>query len=202
MRAALYYRVSTDKQTTDPQRIELLEYCQRKGIENPLEFHDVISGAKWSRTGLQMLMLAVRKHKIDAVIVVKLDRLGRSLPHLAQMVAEFDAHRVALIATSQGIDTSDSSPAGRLQLNVLLAVAEFEREIIRERTKAGLVAARARGSKLGRPKVPLTLEQIQTVIEHKGTIRALAVKLGCSLGTALKMKREAAATIDNVPLSL
>ena len=84
-------------------------------------------------------------------MVFKLDRLGRSLPHLALILDELQRHAVALIATSQGIDTSVApTPVGRLQLGVLMAVAEFEREIIRERINAGLAAARARGVKLGR----------------------------------------------------
>lgn len=94
-------------------------------------------------------MAAVRAGKVERVVVFKLDRLGRSLPHLALILDELGRHGVALIATSQCIDTSNSNPVGRLQLNVLMAVAEFEREIIRERVNAGLAAAKARGVKLG-----------------------------------------------------
>ena len=87
---------------------------------------------------------------MDVILCFKLDRLGRSLPHLAQIVSELTAHRVALVCPSQGIDTSTLNPAGQLQLNILMAVAEFERAIIRERVTAGLRAAKANGVKLGR----------------------------------------------------
>jgi DNA invertase Pin-like site-specific DNA recombinase len=190
MRIATYYRVSTDDQTTEPQRLELLDYCRRRGWDSVTEFSDVISGAKTARAGLDALMRGVRKHHFDAVLVAKLDRLGRSLPHLAQIVAELDANGVALVATSQGIDTTHQNPAGRLQMHVLMAVAEFEREIIRERTKAGLVAAIARGKKLGRRRLGWTPEQTATIAGWQGTVAGLAAAIGCSIGTAHSLIRE------------
>ena len=188
-RIALYFRVSTDDQTTEPQRIELREYCARRGWENVTEYADKISGATFTRIGLNRLMTDVRNHRVDAVVCVKLDRIGRSLPHMAQIISEMDAHQVALIATSQGIDTSHDNPAGRLQMHVLMAVAEFERSLIRERTMAGLTAARARGSRLGRPAIALTDAQERAISEHmaaygKARIAELSVKLGCSIGKA------------------
>jgi DNA invertase Pin-like site-specific DNA recombinase len=185
-RIALYFRVSTDDQTTEPQRIELREYCTRRGWENVTEYADKISGAKFTRLGLNRLMNDVRNRRIDAVVCVKLDRLGRSLPHMAQIIAEMDANQVALIATSQGIDTSRDNPAGRLQMHVLMAVAEFERSLIKERTKAGLEAARARGSRLGRPPMRITADQERTISEHMAAygrthLASLSVKLGCSI---------------------
>ena len=187
MRIALYYRVSTSEQTTEPQRLELLEYARRRGWTNFREYRDVISGTKTARIGLEMMMRGVRKHQFDAVLVAKLDRLGRSLPHLAQLIAELDSHKVALVATTQGIDTTEQNPAGRLQMHVLMAVAEFEREIIRERTKAGLKAALARGSTLGRKARQWTPEEIAAIKAHNGTVKELAQKLGASIGTAHKL---------------
>jgi DNA invertase Pin-like site-specific DNA recombinase len=187
MRIALYYRVSTSDQTTEPQRLELLEYARRRGWTNFHEYRDVISGTKTARIGLEMMMRGVRKHQFDAVLVAKLDRLGRSLPHLAQLIAELDSHKVALVATTQGIDTTEQNPAGRLQMHVLMAVAEFEREIIRERTKAGLKAALARGSTLGRKARQWTPEEIAAIKAHNGTVKELAQKLGASIGTAHKL---------------
>ncbi|HCX30023.1 MAG TPA: resolvase [Blastocatellia bacterium] len=153
MKIALYLRVSTDRQTTDSQAIELRDYCKRRGWNEAREFSDTSSGARFSRAGLDDMMREVRKGRIDAIVAYKLDRLGRSLPHLAQLVAEMTAHRVALVIPAQGIDTSASNPASQLQLNILMAVAEFEREIIRERVHSGLRAARARGAKFGRPSI-------------------------------------------------
>src|SRR5512136_924667 len=151
MRAAIYTRVSTDKQTDDSQLGELRDYCRRRGWLDVAEYRDVASGARFTRDGLERLLGDVRRRRLDLVVCFKLDRLGRSLPHLAQLVAELAAHGVALVCTSQGIDTSNDNPAGRLQLGVLMAVAEFERGIIRERVNAGLAAARQRGVQLGRP---------------------------------------------------
>ena len=150
MNTVIYLRVSTGEQTTDSQEHELRAYCARRGWGDLRFYSDQISGAKFVRPGLDGLMAAVRAGKVERVVVFKLDRLGRSLPHLALILDELQRHGVALIATSQGIDTSNSNPVGRLQLNVLMAVAEFEREIIRERVNAGIAAARARGVKLGR----------------------------------------------------
>jgi DNA invertase Pin-like site-specific DNA recombinase len=113
---------------------------------------DVVSGMKSSRERLDRLMLSVRRGKVDVVVCFKLDRLGRSLAHLAQIIGEFGAHNVALVVPSQCIDTSASNPAARLQLNVLCAVAEFDREVIRERVNAGLAVAKAKGVRLGRPR--------------------------------------------------
>ena len=95
------------------------------------------------------MMAAIRKGRIDIVLCVKLDRLGRSLNHLAGLIAELTAHNVALYVPSQGIDTSSSNPAARLQLNILCAVSEFEKDLVRERTCAGLVAACKRGATVG-----------------------------------------------------
>lgn len=164
MKVALYLRVSTERQTTDSQAVELREYCRRRGWENVTEYSDICSGAKSARDGLDALMRDVRRSRIDAIVAYKLDRLGRSLPHLAQLIGEITAHRVALIIPAQGIDTSASNPASQLQLNILMAVAEFEREIIRERVNSGLKAAKARGVKLGRPA---------TLDEHRGKVDAL-----------------------------
>lgn len=190
-RVAIYTRVSTDEQTTDPQKIELREYSQRRGWSNVREFTDKISGAKSSRIGLNMLMDEVRKHRVDVVLCVKLDRLGRSLAHLAQMFGEFKTHGCALIATSQGIDTSDENPAGEMMRGILAVISQFERSLIVERTKAGLIAARARGKRLGRPRFEMTPDREQIIVEHgAGRVAELAAKLGCSVGKAHALAKE------------
>ncbi len=161
MKTTVYSRVSTDKQIHDSQLNEVRRYCERREWHNVEEIADVASGAKTSRTGLDRLMAAVRRGKVDVVVCYKLDRLGRSLAHLAQLIAEFQTHGVALVCTSQGIDTTNQNPAAQLQLNILCAVAQFEREVIRERVKSGLSAARARGVRLGRPD---TLKKHETAV--------------------------------------
>jgi DNA invertase Pin-like site-specific DNA recombinase len=150
---AVYGRVSTDAQSHASQLREVRAYVRRRWSKAKVEeYLDKASGAKFSRQGLDALMANVRQGRVDVLVVYKLDRLGRSLQHLAQLLGEFETHRTALVATSQGIDTSDSNPAGRLQMHVLAAVAEFERSVIKERINAGLAAARDRGAQLGRPR--------------------------------------------------
>ena len=150
-RVAVYLRVSTENQHHDSQESELQDYCQRRGWNRTECFLDTASGAKQDRSGLNDLMQKVRRGKVDIVLAFKLDRIGRSLSHLAQVLAELQANRVALVVPSQGIDTSNGNPAAHLQLNILAAVAQFERELITERVKAGVAAAKARGVKMGRP---------------------------------------------------
>jgi len=197
MRAALYLRVSTVEQSVDAQKLELEEYCRRRGWDDVREYRDVISGAKSSRIGLDMLMRDVRKRSVQAVVCVKLDRLGRSLTHLVQIIAELTAHGVALVCPSQGIDTTDTNPAGRLQLHVLMAVAEFERSLIRDRTKAGLAVARAKGKKLGRPLFVMndTRKKILAAWKNmdrgeRGSIAKLADMLKCSVGKAHALAKD------------
>jgi putative DNA-invertase from lambdoid prophage Rac len=164
VRVVIYSRVSTDRQLHDSQLQEVRAHCERRGWKDVQEFSDTASGAKTSRTALDRLMTLVRRAKVDVIVCYKLDRLGRSLAHLAQLISEFQTNRVALVCSSQGIDTTNQNPAAQLQLNILCAVAEFEREIIRERVNAGLKAARARGVRFGRPS---------TLQKHSARVRAL-----------------------------
>jgi DNA invertase Pin-like site-specific DNA recombinase len=132
-------------------------------------------------------MASVRRGKVDIVVCYKLGRLGRSLAHLAAMIAELTAHNVALVVPEQGIDTSSSNSAARLQFNVLCAVAEFEREIIRERVNDGIAAAKARGVRFGRPA---TLDAHRSDIARlraRGlTCRAMAKELDTRLAASFK----------------
>ena len=194
---ALYLRVSTDEQTTDSQRLELRAEAARRGWEIVAEIEDTASGAKFSRTGLDQLMKMVRRHSIKAVVCYKLDRLGRSLAHLVQLVAEFDAHGVALVCTSQGIDTSNTNPAGRLVAHVLMCVAEFQLSLIREATRSGLKAARARGARIGRPRAKLPDDATNVIAMWRnegGSYAELARRLGLeNPGTAFRIAKRFAA---------
>jgi DNA invertase Pin-like site-specific DNA recombinase len=191
MKAAIYLRVSTDRQTTDAQRQELREICKRRVWNNVIEYEDVISGTKFTRVGLDRMMGDIRRGKLDVVLCYKLDRLGRSLVSVAQLIGEMLSNKVALVIPGQGIDTSNDNSAAKLQMNILMAVAEFERDIIRERTLAGLAAARARGVKLGRPTIEMSSESLKTLkkfarrsASSRMSYRALAAELGVSLGKA------------------
>lgn len=150
---AIYLRVSTanGSQSTDSQEREVRQYCASRGWTDTEVFADHLSGAKDSRPELDRMLGEMRRGRIARVACYKLDRLGRSLSHLALTIGEMKTRGVPLICTSQGIDTSDDNPCGKLQLGVLMAVAEFEKGLIVERVKSGLAAAKAKGVRLGRP---------------------------------------------------
>ena len=136
------------------------------------------------------MMKLVRRGKVDVIACFKLDRLGRSLPHLAQIISELDQHAVALVATSQGIDTSLDSPAGRLQMHVLCAVAEFERTLIVERVRAGQAAAKAKGVKFGRPSTLSSHKaQVIALLRNGLSCRQVASETGLPLGSVFNISR-------------
>ena len=181
MRVALYARCSTADQNPDAHLHQLKEYSALRGLE-VLEFVDHgVSGSKDRRPALDRLLDAARRREIDAVAVVKLDRLARSVRHLTQLASEFEALGVDLIVLDQGIDTS--TPAGRLLFNVLGSIAEFEGDLIRERTRAGIAAARRRGKRLGRPRAPVALAKAQSLLASGLSVSAAARELGIARAT-------------------
>ena len=111
MKAAIYLRVSTDKQSVAAQRQELRDICRRRSWSNVTEYTDVISGAKFTRTGLDQMMGEIRCGRLDVVLCYKLDRLGRSLVSVAQLIGEMIANKVSLVIPGQGIDTSSDNSA-------------------------------------------------------------------------------------------
>lgn len=180
----------------DSQRAECMRAAESRGFD-PVVFEDVASGARFSRKALDDMLARMRRREFAAVICYKLDRLGRSLPHLAQLVMELESNGVGLIAASQGIDTTDSNPVARMQMHVLMAVAEFERDMIRERTKAGLAVARSRGVMLGRPKGPSARAQrkqaqLKAILEEDPNtpLSRLAELTGSSVSTVHRWKKE------------
>jgi DNA invertase Pin-like site-specific DNA recombinase len=108
-----------DKQSHDSQLAELRQYCEARGWNAPEEIVDAISGTKNPREGLDRLMGLVRRGKVNIVVCAKLDRLGRSLSHLVQLMDEFATHGVALVVPSQGIDTSAKNPLAEMQLGMM-----------------------------------------------------------------------------------
>jgi DNA invertase Pin-like site-specific DNA recombinase len=147
---ALYARVSTLDQGPEAQLDELRDYACRRG-EDAQEFVDHgVSGTKDSRPALDELMAGARRREIKAIVIVKLDRLARSTRHLANISHELKALGVDLVVLDQAIDTG--TPAGELLFTMLGAISQFERELIVERTRAGVAAARRRGRHPGRPR--------------------------------------------------
>lgn len=152
VRALTYSRVSTERdQNPEAQRAELARYCEARGWELIEEVVDHgFSGGTDQRPGLKRLLTLVRARKVDVVIVTKLDRFARSLKHLVAALDEFTALGVTFVSVGDQIDLTTAS--GRLMLHLLAAFAEFERALIRERTRLGLDHARRQGKRLGRPK--------------------------------------------------
>lgn len=137
MKAAIYCRVSRDSQEITTQEKICLEFCQRAGHEVYKVYSDTgISGMADSRPAFNELLIDMRHYKFDCIVVTKLDRMGRSLQHLLNLFDEFNGKGVHFIAATQNIDTS--SPTGKLFMHITGAFAEYERNLISERTKEGL----------------------------------------------------------------
>jgi DNA invertase Pin-like site-specific DNA recombinase len=134
------------------QLAELREYASRRGWQITAEYVDHgVSGSKESRPSLNRLMVDAHRRAFDAVLVWKIDRFGRSLKHLVNSLADLAAYGVAFISLRDNLDLS--TPSGRLMFQIIGAMAEFERSLIQERVKAGLRNAKAKGKRLGRPRV-------------------------------------------------
>jgi DNA invertase Pin-like site-specific DNA recombinase len=166
---AIYARVST-RRGQDPrmQVRELRSYCKRRGWKVAGEYVDHgVSGSKDSRPELDRLMRDCRKRLVSAVIVYRYDRFARSLRHLVNALSEFNSLGIDFISLHEGVDTT--TPNGRLVFGIFASISEFERELIGQRIRSGLEAARARGQRLGRlPKFNLTEQQCgQLRSEHK-----------------------------------
>ena len=154
LRAALYARVSTTDQTTENQVLELRRYAEARGWTTAEYLDEGISGSKDRRPALDRLLTDARRRRFDVLLVWRLDRLGRDLKHLVMTLDELAALGIAFTSLNEGIDTG--TPAGRLQLHLLAAIAEFERARIVERVRAGIARARKHGTRIGRRPTTFT----------------------------------------------
>jgi putative DNA-invertase from lambdoid prophage Rac len=181
---AIYARVSTSDQTCESQLRELRDYVARRGWAITGEYVDTgWSGSKASRPQLDRLMADASQRRFDCICVYKIDRFGRSVLHLNQQLATLTSYGVRFIAVSQGLDTDQASPTSRLLLHILASVAEFERELIRERVRAGVRSAKHRGVQLGRKRV--VFDRSKAIEMHLAgrSIRDIAAALGVGVGT-------------------
>ncbi len=184
MRAAIYARVSTTNHGQDVtmQTRELREYADRRGWTVAGEYVDEgFSGAKDRRPELDRLMQDAHKRRFDVVAVWKFDRFARSVSHLLRALDTFRILGIEFVSLSESLDTA--TPAGRMVFTVLGAVAELERSLIAERVRAGLRNARAKGKRLGRPRVNLDTARVASLRAHGVSWRAVAEELGTSIGT-------------------
>jgi DNA invertase Pin-like site-specific DNA recombinase len=188
MRAAIYARVSTFDQEPENQLQELRRYVEARGWTS-IEFVDRgVSGSKDRRPALDELIAAAKRRKFDVVVCWRLDRLGRNLRHLVTLLDELQALGVAFISMGEGIDCT--TPAGKLQLHILAALAEFERGRIQERVKAGLARAKAQGVRLGRPRCRIAPERL---VEVAGlSEREAARRIGIPRSTCQRLVRAVA----------
>jgi len=184
--AAIYARVSTDKQKVDMQLHELRNFAARSGWTIYQEYIDQsYSGADIKRPALQEMIEAARKRRFDILIVWKLDRLSRSLKDLINTLDELGTCGVDFVSYDNNLDTS--TPTGKLVFQIVGAVAEFEKDIIRERVIAGLANAKAKGKKLGRPTLPLNILNKAKEFKAAGhSFRYIEKKLGVGEGSIRK----------------
>lgn len=189
-RVATYLRVSTNKdQTVENQRLALAEWAQGRGHSIVAEFVDEgISGAKGrdKRPGLDSMLRAAVAGKFDMLAVTELSRLGRSLQHLIQILNELQALRVDLFLQRQAIDSS--TPFGRMQFGMLGLLAEYERDLLGERTREGLARARRQGKRLGR----------RPVAEHRARKVAALLAVGTSINRIHRITRVSMSAIYRI----
>jgi DNA invertase Pin-like site-specific DNA recombinase len=185
MRIGIYARVSTKDQSCEMQLRDLRAYCAARSFDAVAEYVDVgQSGAKDSRPELNRLMDEARKRKLDAVLVWRFDRFARSTKHLLTALEEFRSAGIQFISYQENMDTG--SPLGQALFTIVAAVAQLERDLIRERVSAGIRNARAAGKQLGRPVRIVDREQILRLRAEGASVREIAAKVGVGYGTVRK----------------
>jgi DNA invertase Pin-like site-specific DNA recombinase len=211
LRVACYARVSTkrceacgvtfDKHESlghlfkgqDPgmQLRELLEYCERRGWEGPVIFVDRVSSGQVSPE-LERLKQLCRQRKVDVVMVYRFDRFARSTMELVNAVEEFRTLGIQFISLHEQVDTT--CPQGKLVFTIFAAVAEFERELIKERVRSGIAEARAKGKRIGRAPVDrAVVSQVRVLVASGQSLRQVGHALGISVATVHKYSASAAA---------
>jgi DNA invertase Pin-like site-specific DNA recombinase len=183
MRAAIYARVSTNNgQNPEMQLAELREYCARRGWEIAGEYVDAgVSGARERRPDLDRMLVACKRRQVDAVVVYRYDRFARSLRQLVNALCEFNELGVQFISLYEGVDTSTAN--GRLVFGIFASIAEFERDLIRERVRSGVALARAQGKRIGRPRVAVDTAKVVELREQGRSWADIAREMGVGLGT-------------------
>jgi DNA invertase Pin-like site-specific DNA recombinase len=188
-RAAIYCRVSTHDQSPESQLRDLRAYAQSRGFA-VTEYTDAgFSGAAQSRPSLDRLMDDARKRKLDIVLCWRFDRFARSTKHLLNALEEFRSLGIQFISFQENIDTS--SPLGQAIFTIVSAVAQLERDLIRERVRAGLRNAKAKGRTLGRPRVAVDCAQVDALRLQGFGWKKIAKTLGVGVGTAIRAGRTA-----------
>lgn len=184
----LYMRVSTDMQTVESQMHALKEYCQRNKIDKYEMFIDEgISGAIENRPALNRLMELVERGEAERLLTFSFSRIARSTSHLLKILQKCEDNKTHLVSITEQIDTN--SPMGMALFTILGALSQLERELIKERVKAGLAAARLRGAQIGRKKLRNSL-LIRELLKSGLSFRQVAVIAKCSHGSISAEKKD------------
>lgn len=197
MRVALYARVSTSEQDETLQLPRLRDFAARAGWEIYKEYTDSASGTNCARPGWQALMSDARGRFFDRILVVKLDRMMRSVALLLEELEDLTRHEVQVYVLDVGL-IDMKSPGSRLTLTILGGIAEWEAKVISERTKDGLRARRARGQKLGRPCAELPIHKIALLRIEGHTYKGVAQILGIPATTIQNYRSEICAEIEHI----
>ena len=202
MRVGIYARVSTSDQDCTQQLTALREYVSARGWTVQGEYVDNgHSGSKDTRPAMNRLIAAARKRSVDAIVVWKMDRWGRSMPHFISSLEELRGMGVRFIAITQGIDTDESNPAAKLMMNLLAAFSEFERELIVERTRAGLARARKAGRIGGRRPLVVDRKRVEELADEGATVREIGAEMGISPASVSRILRSYRQIRDQVPIA-
>lgn len=189
MNVALYARVSTDGQDPELQLMALRAHAVNRGWTIAGEFIDQgYSGAKEKRPALDRLMKAAWSGSVQAVLVWRFDRFARSVKHLIKALEQFRSLNVNFISFQEQFDTS--TPIGQAMFTIIGAMAQLERDIIRERVRAGLAVAKARGTRLGRPTVRVNTQELASLKTSGLSLHEMARHLRCSRSTVRRRLRE------------
>jgi DNA invertase Pin-like site-specific DNA recombinase len=184
MRVAIYTRVSTSDQSVERQVRELTKYAESRDWQIIYRAEEYASGASQKRPKREEVLKMARRREIDAILVQSLDRWGRSVQDLVLTMAELDSLGVAFVVPGN-IDMT--TPMGKMMAHFLGAVAEFERELIRERVKSGLANARAKGKRLGRPNA--VVDEGLRLINEGYSFQKAAIKSGVSVSSLVRARR-------------
>ncbi len=191
MKIALYARVSKsdDSQTNENQLLRLREYAKTEGHQVIEEYQDFASGADPNRPALEKMLRDARGHRFTLILAVRLDRIARSMVNFHDMLKILEEAHVRFHCVDQPEISTDSS-TGKLVMGILGYVAQFERDLIRDRTKAGLYRARAQGVILGRPKVTITPGRISSLRSSGMNLQAIAESVDVSVSTVRRVLKK------------
>lgn len=183
---AFYLRVSTTAQEFSSQLHAIREFCRRKGWPLPGAknlFSEKASGVKAKRAELDRMMQAVRDGKFDSVITYRVDRMGRSMPHVVNVFYELDRIGIRMIGVKDSFDSADDTPQSRMVRNMMASVAEMHRELIVENTREGLAAAAKEGRFGGRPRgKDAAIVKAKKLRAQGKTLQEIRAKTGLSVG--------------------